>query len=92
MRPCPAAQLFFAEALKCASDFLLTDGVVVSFQKNAWNSLKSDEDPRYDIDLAKAGKLKGKIKNCPGVSLFGVPPTRLVGPCREVLNKVLMVG
>jgi len=77
--------------VRCSKEFLSKDGVVVSFQKNAWNSLKSDEDPVYDINLAKPGKLKGKIENCPGVSLFGVPPTRLLGPCREVLSKVLMV-
>ena len=77
--------------VKCASEFLSTDGVVVSFQKNAWNSLKSDEDPAYNINLAKTGTLIGRLKNCPGVSLFGVPPTRLLVPCREVLSKVLMV-
>ena len=78
--------------IRCSKEFLSNDGVVVSFQKNAWNSLKSDEDPVYDINLSKAGKLMGRLKNCPGVSLFGVPPTRLLGPCREVLSKVLMVG
>ena len=75
--------------LQCSKRFLPTGGIVVSFQKNAWNSLKSDEDPVYDINLAKAGKLMGRLKNCSGVSLFGVPPTRLLGPCRDVLREVL---
>ena len=78
--------------IQCSREFLSNDGVVVSFQKNAWNVLKSDEDPPYDINLAKAGKLKGKMKNCPEVALFGVPPTRIVGPCRDALREVLMPG
>ena len=75
--------------IECSRDFLSNNGIVVSFQKNAWNTLKSDEDPPYDINLAKAGKLKGKIINCRGVSLFGVPPTRIISPCRDVLKRVL---
>jgi len=76
--------------IQSAKQFLSTNGVVVSFQKNAWNSLKSDEDPPYDINLAKAGKLMGKLKNCPEIIIHGVPPTRLVGPCRNILSKVLI--
>lgn len=76
--------------VKCAREFVSTNGVVVSFQKNAWNSLKSDEDPFYDINLAKTGKLMGRLKNHPGITLFGVPPTRLVGRCREVMRNLLI--
>jgi hypothetical protein len=75
--------------VECSRDFLANDGLVVSFQKNAWGTLKSDEDPPYNINLAKAGKLIGGLKNCSEVSLFGVPPERLVGPCRGVLKRVL---
>ena len=78
--------------IDCSRDFLPNDGIVVSFQKNAWNTLKSDEDPPYDINLAKTGKLIGKMKNRPGIALFGVPPTRIIGPCRDVLRDVLMVA
>ena len=76
--------------IECSRDFLANDGVVVSFQKNAWGTLKSDEDPSYDINLAKAGKLMGRLRNCLGVPFFGVPPTRLVGPCRKILGSVLI--
>ena len=76
--------------VECSRDFLANDGIVVSFQKNAWSTLKSDEGPPYEINLAKAGKLIGEMKNCPEIVLFGVPPTRLVGPCREVLKKSLI--
>jgi len=75
--------------IQCSKDFLSKDGIVVSFQKNAWNIFKSDQDPPYDINLAKAGNLIGKMKNCSEIALFGVPPTRLMGPCRDVLMKVL---
>jgi len=75
--------------IRCSKDFLSNGDIVVSFQKNAWNSLKSDEDPSYDINLAKAGRLIGKMKGCSGVSLFGVPPTRIISPCRDVLKRVL---
>jgi hypothetical protein len=75
--------------IQCSSDFLAKDGVVVSFQKNAWNTLKSDEDPPYDINRAKEGKLRGKLKDYPGIVLFGVPPTRIIGWCRDGLREVL---
>jgi hypothetical protein len=72
----------------CSKDFLANDGIVISFQKNAWNTLKSDESPTYDIKLAKTGQLIGKMKNQPGIAFFGVPPTRIVGPCRDVLMRI----
>ena len=75
--------------VECSRDFLANDGVVVSFQKNAWGTLKSDEDPPYNINLAKAGKLMGKMKNSPGIAFFAVPPTRIIPPCRDGLKRVL---
>lgn len=29
----------------------------MTFQKNAWNALKSADDPEYEIDRAKSGEL-----------------------------------
>ena len=78
--------------IECSKEFLSNNGIIVSFQKNAWNTLKSEEDPLYDINLAKAGKLMGKMRNCSDIPLFGVPPTRIIGPCRDVLREVLMVN
>ena len=78
--------------IECSRDFLSNNGIVVSFQKNAWNTLKSDEDPPYDSNLTKAGKLIGEMENSPGIVLFAVPPTRIIPPCRDVLSKVLKVG
>lgn len=73
--------------LGCVKEFGNPKGTVVTFQKNAWNALCSDKDHSYSIDLAKSGKLRGKLKNNPDIPLFGVPPTRLVGPCRQVLQQ-----
>lgn len=70
--------------------FISPDGAVVAFQKNAWNALKSKNDPLYTIHLAKEGKLKGTLKHRPEIPLYCVPPTRISGPCRRVLNKLLL--
>lgn len=75
--------------LKAAKDFLTPKGKVVAFQKDAWEGLRSDDDPEYSIDRAKSGELRGKLKEMPDVFLYGVPPTRLAGPCREALKKLL---
>ena len=75
--------------LECAKKFVNPKGAVVTFQRNAWNALCSEDDQSYSIDLAKAGKLKDKLKNNPSIPLFGVPPTRLSGPCSKVLEKLL---
>ena len=75
--------------LECAKKFLNPKGAIVTFQKNAWNNLHSYEDSPYSIDLAKAGKLKGRLKNNKDIPLFGVPPTRLAGPCRNIMQQVI---
>ncbi len=75
--------------LECAKKFLTSKGAVVIFQKNAWNALRSSKDPEYKLFLAKDGKLKGRLKEMTNVPLFGVPPTRLSGPCSRVLEQLL---
>ncbi len=64
-------------------------GGVVTFQKNAWNVLKSADDPQYGLETAKAGKFKGTLIDNPKIPLLCVPPTRLSGPCSRVLRKLL---
>ncbi len=76
--------------LECAKKFVNSRGGVVAFQKNAWNALCSDGDPEYNIDLVRAGKLKGTLKKSEKISLLCVPPTRLSGPCRRILNRLLI--
>jgi len=76
---------------KCAKDFIGGDprGKVVTFQKNAWDGLKSDGDVSYSIEDAKKGKLLDTLKGKPNTPLLGVPPTRLSGPCFRVLRQLL---
>jgi hypothetical protein len=69
--------------------FLVPGGFAVTFQKDAWNGLRSVNDPEYSIELAKAGKLRGTLNGLPHIALLGVSPTRLLGPTRKVLRHML---
>ena len=69
--------------------FLVPGGVAVTFQKDAWNGLRSVNDPAYSISLARTGKLRGTLNGLPQIPLLGVPPTRLLGPTRKVLRHML---
>ena len=73
--------------IECARIFIQKNGAVVTFQKNAWENLRSKSDPPYKIEDAKSGKLVGTLKKTPQIRLFCVPPTRLIGPCAHVLKK-----
>ncbi len=75
--------------LKFSKNFVTPNGAVITFQKNAWNNLRSENNPEYDIKLARAGKLKGSLKNNVKIPLLCVPPTRLSGPCSKVLKQFL---
>ena len=72
-----------------SQNFVKGKGAVVTFQKNAWNGLRSGKDPEYSIDAAKRGMLKGTLKGTAKTPLYGVPPTRLIGPCRRMLRAFL---
>jgi hypothetical protein len=73
---------------QCAEKFLGRGGKVIIFQKNAWNALRSGNDRAYSIQEAKAGTLVGSLKGVPGIEILGVPPTRLAGPCQQVLKSI----
>ncbi|HEA69459.1 MAG TPA: hypothetical protein ENI07_21995 [Desulfobacterales bacterium] len=77
---------------KCAKAFIGDDprGKVVTFQKNAWNGLRSNQNPEYKIEMAKDAKLMGCLRDQPKIQIFGVPPTRLAGPARNVLAPVVL--
>jgi len=75
--------------LKVARSFFSSRGIVVTFQRNAWEGLRSEKQPTYSIDLARKGKLVGTLRGMANVPLYGVPPTRLLGPCSKVLRKFL---
>ena len=74
---------------ECAKKFLTPKGVVVTFQKNAWNGLKSERDIPYRQEDAKNGKLIGTLKGMPNIPLLCAPPTRLSGPCSRILRQLL---
>ncbi len=77
-----------ARVFKLAEKFINSKGAVIAFQKNAWNSLRAENDVEYSIGAARAGKLKGTLKGQNDLALFCVPPTRLAGPCRRALTQV----
>ena len=75
--------------IECAKKFLAPNGIAVTFQKNAWNALRSNANLKYKIDRAKKGQLKDQMKGLPDIPLLGVPPTRLSGPCSKILRRLL---
>jgi hypothetical protein len=78
-----------SRVIKLGEEFISARGATIVFQKNAGNSLRSAEDPEYSIDNARTGSLSGNIKGQIDLALFYVPSTRLAGPCRRVLTKIL---
>jgi hypothetical protein len=78
-----------SRVFKLAEKFIDSKGAVIAFQKNAWNSLRSENDSEYGISAAREGRLKGTLKGHDDLALFCVPPTRLAGPCRRALTQML---
>jgi hypothetical protein len=76
---------------KLAAKFINSKGTVIAFQKNAWNSLRSENDSEYSIDAAREARLKGSLKGHNDLALLCVPPTRLSGPCRRVLSRIMKI-
>lgn len=77
--------------VKCIRKFVRNkDGAVITFQRNAWENLRSLQNPPYEIGAARKGKLKGTVKDVSDIPLYGVPPTRLSGPCADTLNQFKM--
>jgi hypothetical protein len=71
--------------LKYCKSFFHRNGIIIVFQKNAWNALCSNNDPIYSLELAKRGMLVGTLKKFEHITIIGVPPTRLIGPCKKAL-------
>ena len=59
-------------------DFVSPNGAVIAFQKDAYMALKSSTSPDYSIDRARGGDLIGSCQCDPCISLFCLPPTRLL--------------
>lgn len=75
--------------LEIAKSFLSEGGIAVAFQRNAWEGLRSENDPCYNILQAREAKLQGSLRGMQHTRLLGVPPTRLLGPARDVLRRLL---
>jgi hypothetical protein len=75
--------------MECARLFLNPGGIAVTFQKDAWDGLRSSIDPTYSIQPARQGNLRGALQDLPHISLLGILPTRLLGPTRSVLRQLL---
>lgn len=73
--------------LSVIREFVTHDGAVFTFQSDAWNGIKRDQDSFYDIETAKKGRLQGEVDGLPGIRLFGLPPTRLIGSTGKVLKQ-----
>ena len=73
---------------KIAEKFLGSTGKIIVFQKNAWNALRSEGDPTYRLKSANRGLLRGSLTGTSGIPLFGIPPTRLSGPCSRILSNM----
>lgn len=59
-------------------DFVSPDGAIIAFHKEAYQAIKSSESPGYTLAKAKAGHLIGNCQCDPGITLFCLPPTRLL--------------
>jgi hypothetical protein len=78
-----------ARILHVTRNFMNREGIVVTFQKSAWEGLRSENDPFYSISKARGGGLRGVLRGMPHVRLLGAPPTRLIGPARDALRRLL---
>jgi hypothetical protein len=54
-----------------------TVGGIITFQKDAYDRVRSVDSPAYSQELANSGLLQGKYKNSRNILLAGAPPTRL---------------
>jgi hypothetical protein len=75
--------------INIARSFIKGDRVVVTFQRDAWENLRSKSDPPYAVIKAREGNLKGSLNSSEGIRLIGAPPTRLLGPARKILRRML---
>lgn len=68
--------------------FVTGNGAVIAFQKNAWENMKTINDPQYSQKIVNKKGLIGKVGNS-GIKLICLPPTRLSGPCSKVLKNLI---
>jgi hypothetical protein len=59
------------------SKFIGSTGGIITFQKDAYNRVRSSDSPAYSKNSANQGLLQGKYKSGQNIFLAGAPPTRL---------------
>jgi len=73
---------------RIAKTFVKDGGAVIAFQKDAWETLRCERSAAYSIAKAKSSELIGRLKDALDIPLYGVPPTRLSGPCRDAIKEI----
>lgn len=63
---------------KLIKDFLAPNGLVITFQKDAYEQIRSNDMESYSIEKAKNGTLKGNCRCASEIELYGFSPTRLM--------------
>jgi hypothetical protein len=58
------------------SRFIGSSGGIITFQKDAYEGIRSPESRTYEINEARLNELKGKYKGGQHIFLAGAPPTR----------------
>jgi hypothetical protein len=67
-------------------NFVSCDGAVIAFHKEAYHAIKSLESPDYTLAKAKGGHLVGNCQCDAGVTVFCVPPTRILWGYLDLLR------
>jgi len=73
--------------IETSRKFLGSNGAVMVFQKDAWESLRPENGPDYSPEKASACELQSVLPENPQIKIFCVPPTRLAGNACRALKK-----
>ena len=72
---------------KLAHEVVIKNGVVMTFQKDAWFRLSDDKNTQNYLTRSKNSELINTIDRT--IPIYGLPPTRNSGICRDTLKRFL---
>jgi len=77
---------------RIVENFMPDGGVIIAFQKDAYNGVVTKEASGYSLRGALAGELEAKSGLHPKVKVFGVPPTRFLQgrKAKQVLKDIIV--
>jgi hypothetical protein len=78
-----------------ANEFLSREkGIIVAFQRDAYEGIRSEDSLEYILERAKDFRLVGQYRKDPGLTVIGVPPTRFLSSrrSRQVLSLLVDLG